>query len=154
VGHAPRAATTRAAHADLPRGPGTAAHVARARQHDALFATSGHNSLLSQGTVVAIEWHGNDLLVVLDASVPPPGAGDRGNRSSAARVGETISVRSEDPGRDASRNAGMVLLRNGRIAPDGSSSAGRTRASRAGPRPPGPKQPGDPHQKLGRAREC
>ena len=103
----------------FPTAHVTADQVARAMQQDAFFANYGQSSLLIQGTVVSIDRRGNDLIVVLDSTVPTKVACDLGNRSSAVRVGETITVLSANPGGDASRDAGMVLLRNCRIPPEG-----------------------------------
>jgi hypothetical protein len=86
-------------------------------QRDEFFANYGHSSLLIQGTVVSIDRHGGDLIVVLDSTVPMKVECDLGNRESAVRVGETLTVLSENPSSDASRDAGMVLLRNCRIPP-------------------------------------
>jgi hypothetical protein len=96
----------------------TADEVAQAMQQDAFFSTYGQDSLLIQGTVVSINRNGSDLIVVLDSAVPTKVECDLGSRESTVQVGETITVLSENPGSDASRDAGMVLLRNCRIPPD------------------------------------
>jgi hypothetical protein len=96
----------------------TADQVAQAMQQDAFFSTYGQNSLLIQGTVVSINRNGSDLIVILDSTVPTKVECDLGNHESAVHVGETITILSENPGSDASRDAGMVLLRNCRIPPD------------------------------------
>jgi len=90
----------------------TSDQIARAMQEDRFFAVYGQTTLLIQGTVLSVNQQGNDLVVALDTSLSIKVLCDIGSQSAAVHVGDTITVKSAYPERDASRQPSAVMLKN------------------------------------------
>ncbi len=96
----------------LPTTHLTADEVARAMQEDRFFADYGNNTLLIEGKALSVNRQENDLIVTLDTSVEIKVLCDIGNHSSSVQVGDTVTIKSDLPRRDASRQTSAVLFKN------------------------------------------
>ncbi len=96
----------------FPTVHATADQVARAMQEDRFFADYGQTTLFIQGTVLSVDKQDNNVIVALETSVPIKVLCDLGDHPTTAHVGDSITVKSDYPQRDASRQSSAVMLKN------------------------------------------
>ncbi len=96
----------------FPTVHATADQVARAMQEDHFFSDYGQTTLLVQGTVSSVNTQDNDVIVALETSVPTKVLCDLGDHPTTVQVGDSITVKSDYPQRDASRQSFAVMLKN------------------------------------------
>ncbi len=90
----------------------TADQAARAMEDDEFFSDYGQSTLLIQGTVSATRRQDADLLITLDTTVPTKITCDLANYLGIVRVGDTVTIQSAYPRRDASRQGSTLMLKN------------------------------------------
>jgi hypothetical protein len=100
----------------LPTRQVTADQVAQSMQDDQFFTDFGDSTLLVEGTLAAIEQLGGHTRLRLATSQAFDVVCDSGQQTPAVQVGQLITVKSANPRRDASRDAGSVLLANCSLA--------------------------------------
>ncbi|MGI9147808.1 MAG: hypothetical protein ACR2IK_14865 [Chloroflexota bacterium] len=99
----------------LPSVQVTADQVAQSMQDDQFFEQFGDTTLIIRGTVAAVDQQGSHTRLKLATSLPLGVVCDTSPPSPAVNVGESITVESTNPRRDASRDASSVVLNDCRL---------------------------------------
>jgi hypothetical protein len=89
----------------------SADQIARAMQEDHFFSDYGHNTLIVQGTALAIRLQGARHILELKTNLDTVVLCDFGSQAPVIKAGELVTVESPDAGQ-AQRQPNAVLLAN------------------------------------------
>jgi hypothetical protein len=96
----------------LPTLEVSADQIALAMQNDEFFSDYRGDSLIIHGVVSSISQQGNDWVVELKTNIATRVFCNLGNLSVTAQAGDAITVVSDYPNRDVSRQGPDLLIKN------------------------------------------